>query len=135
MTPAIPSGAAGELSGFLDGTEATPHRIKLTGTEFAVGSAAVSDSAMLDEVAQVLARHPEAKIRVEGHTDPTGGQRRNQALSRERAEAVKDHLVAQGVPAGNIETSGKASSAPVGSNDSEMGRAENRRVDLVVIAR
>ena len=135
MTPASPEGAAGELSGFLAGNEATPHRIPLTGIEFAVGSAELSDSGMLDQVAEVLAQHPEAKIRVEGHTDPTGGQARNRALSRERADAVKDHLVAHGVAARQIEASGKASSDPIGSNDSASGRAQNRRVDLVVIER
>lgn len=135
MTPASPSGAAGALSAFLGGNEATPHRIPLTGIEFAVGSADVSDGGMLDDVAEVLAQHPDARIRVEGHTDPTGGQARNRALSRERADAVRDHLVSHGVAARQIETSGKASSAPIGSNDSEMGRAQNRRVDLVVIER
>ncbi len=129
------SSQTGELSAFLEGKAATPKRFPLSGVEFAVGSAAVSDPAMLDDVAKALADHPDAKIRLEGRTDPTGGKARNQALSRERAEAVKKQLVEQGVAADRIETKGMASKKPAGSKAVAQENAQERRVDLVVIKR
>jgi len=126
---------ASELSAFLDGNEATPKRFPLNGVEFALGSAAVNDPAMLDDVAKALADHPDSKIRLEGRTDATGGKARNQALSRERAEAVKKALVAQGVAADRIETKGTATKQPAGSKAMAEENAQERRVDLVVMKR
>ena len=134
--PAAPAPSrASELSTYLEGTEATPRSFPLNGVEFALGSATVSDPAMLDDVAKALADHPDAKIRLEGRTDATGGQARNKALSRERAEAVKKQLVAQGVAPDRIDTMGMASSKPAGSKAMAEANAQERRVDLVVIKR
>jgi OmpA-OmpF porin, OOP family len=71
-------------------------------------------------------------IDVVGHTDNVGSEQYNQDLSARRALAVKDYLVSAGVDAGIIDVSGKGKSEPVASNDTEQGRALNRRVEIHV---
>ena len=68
-----------------------------------------------------------------GHTDSTGDAKYNQGLSQRRAEAVRDYLVATGAPAEKLRVVGRGESEPIASNDTEEGRAENRRVEVVVI--
>ena len=68
---------------------------------------------------------------IEGHTDNVGGDAHNQALSDKRALAVKAYLVAAGVDAGRLTTQGFGASKPVSSNDTELGRSQNRRVEVV----
>ncbi len=71
-------------------------------------------------------------VTVTGHTDGLGGVAYNQKLSVRRADAVRDYLVAHGVPANKIQTAGKGKSEPVADNKTEAGRAKNRRVDVEV---
>ena len=73
-----------------------------------------------------------ADIDVIGHTDSIGSEEYNQDLSERRAGAVRDYLVANGVAADIIDVSGKGETAPVASNDTDEGRAKNRRVDIHV---
>jgi len=73
-----------------------------------------------------------ADIDVIGHTDSIGSEDYNQDLSERRAMAVRDYLVANGVAADIIDVSGKGETAPVASNDTDEGRAKNRRVDIHV---
>lgn len=68
---------------------------------------------------------------VEGHTDSIGTEETNHWLSQERAKAVKQFLVAQGVPRERLETTGHGESQPVAPNDDALGRQRNRRVDFV----
>jgi OOP family OmpA-OmpF porin len=74
-------------------------------------------------------------IEVVGHTDDVGDDAYNQELSEQRAEAVRDYLVATGVDASKIVTLGMGESMPVASNTTDEGRAENRRVDVLVLGR
>jgi outer membrane protein OmpA-like peptidoglycan-associated protein len=74
-------------------------------------------------------------IRIEGHTDSRGNPNANQLLSQRRADAVRDALIAAGVAANRITTIGLGEGQPVASNDSEEGRARNRRVDVIVTDR
>ncbi|WP_225765589.1 OmpA family protein [Inquilinus sp. Marseille-Q2685] len=86
----------------------------------------------LDQVAQFLKDDPAAKIHVVGHTDNVGGLETNMALSRARAAAVVAALVKQyGVSAGRLNPAGVGPLAPVAPNDSDDGRARNRRVELI----
>lgn len=86
----------------------------------------------LNEVAQVLKDQGFRKVIVEGHTDSQGSDTKNQELSLARAEAVRTHLVSQGLPAAQIEARGLGESRPVATNATPEGRANNRRVELVV---
>jgi outer membrane protein OmpA-like peptidoglycan-associated protein len=69
---------------------------------------------------------------VGGYTDNVGGDEMNQKLSENRAGAVRDYLVQQGVAANSVSATGFGNSAPVTSNNNAAGRQENRRVELVV---
>jgi OmpA-OmpF porin, OOP family len=89
----------------------------------------------IDRVAEVLNAYPSVHVLVEGHTDSTGDPAGNVELSRRRADAVKDALVERGVAADRIETAGLGESKPVASNDTEEGRAKNRRTEIVVTAK
>ncbi|MCJ7830070.1 MAG: OmpA family protein [Desulfobacterales bacterium] len=87
----------------------------------------------LNNVAEILARNYETKIEVGGHTDNVGSEKYNQALSERRANAVMEYLVAKGVGKYRITAKGYGFSRPHTTNDTEEGRAENRRVELGAI--
>ena len=91
-----------------------------------------SDSAVLDPIAAAIKACPDARITVIGHTDNTGNDAINTPLSASRAQAVADYLVAQGVPANAVGSRGAGSGEPVASNDTEEGRAQNRRTEIKV---
>lgn len=87
----------------------------------------------LSEVATALSQgEASSKIVVEGHTDSVGSAEMNQQLSMRRAEAVKGALVTQGVDASRVSVVGHGASQPIAENDSAAGRANNRRVEIVV---
>jgi OmpA-OmpF porin, OOP family len=86
----------------------------------------------IDEIAKLLKAEPALKLYVVGHTDNVGGLDANQKLSQARAEAVVQALVqTHGIAAARLRGCGDGPTAPVASNDSEEGRAKNRRVELV----
>ena len=86
----------------------------------------------LAKVAGILIAYPSLNIAVGGYTDNVGGDEMNQKLSENRAGAVRDYLVQQGVVASSVSATGFGNSSPVSSNDNSGGRQENRRVELVV---
>jgi OmpA-OmpF porin, OOP family len=88
--------------------------------------------AKLDQAAAVMAEHATITVAVEGHTDSVGSDAYNQKLSERRAQAAVDYLVSQGVDASRLQPTGYGESKPMASNDTADGRAQNRRVDLVV---
>lgn len=111
--------------------------IKLTmpsGVTFATNSAVLNESAIgsLNEVAGVLAQYNETTITVEGHTDITGNDSINQPLSERRAQAVAQYLNSKGVAATRITQIGYGSKRPVADNNTEAGRAQNRRVEIKI---
>ena len=85
----------------------------------------------LDNTAKVIKEHPELKIEIQGHTSKTGGFKHNMQLSDRRAEAVKKYLV-DGEHLPNLTTRGYGWTRPIDTNDTEEGRANNRRVQLEV---
>jgi outer membrane protein OmpA-like peptidoglycan-associated protein len=86
----------------------------------------------LAKVAGILEAYPGLKVQVEGYTDSVGSDDFNQKLSDNRASTVKDFLVAQGVSPNNITSQGFGKNDPVADNSSSSGRAQNRRVNMVV---
>lgn len=86
----------------------------------------------LAKVAGILVVYPGLNIAVGGYTDNVGGDARNQTLSENRAGAVRNYLVQQGVSNSSVASQGFGNSLPVASNDNSSGRQENRRVELVV---
>jgi len=86
----------------------------------------------LSQVAQALKNQAEHHFIIEGHTDAVGSSRINDELSKKRAEAVKMYLVSQGVSPELIESRGMGSTKPIADNKSAEGRANNRRVEIVV---
>jgi outer membrane protein OmpA-like peptidoglycan-associated protein len=86
----------------------------------------------LAKVAGILIAYPGLNIEVGGYTDNVGGDAMNQKLSENRAGAVRDYLVEQGVTINSVSSKGYGNTLPVASNDNSAGRQENRRVELVV---
>ncbi len=86
----------------------------------------------LAKVSGILLSYPNLKLQVEGYTDNIGSDEYNQKLSEERADSVRDYLVTEGVAQPNISATGYGKSDPVADNSTSSGRAENRRVQLVV---
>jgi outer membrane protein OmpA-like peptidoglycan-associated protein len=86
----------------------------------------------LAKVAGILQAYPGLKLQVEGYTDSVGSDMMNQKLSENRADAVKAFLIGQGVQPDNITSTGYGKSNPVADNSTAKGRAQNRRVQLVV---
>jgi OOP family OmpA-OmpF porin len=91
------------------------------------------DSAgLLDRLIETALRCPGANIEIAGHTDADGEDGFNQALSEKRAQAVADYLVKAGLPANRFTAAGYGSTQPVASNDTDEGKARNRRIDFLV---
>jgi outer membrane protein OmpA-like peptidoglycan-associated protein len=89
----------------------------------------------LNQVATALREQTDQSITIEGYTDNVGADDKNQELSLRRAQAVRDYLVAQGVPAERVQAVGRGEGSPVAPNSTPEGRANNRRVEIVVGAR
>ncbi len=98
---------------------------------FATGSHVILEKShkLLDDVAHIVLEHPSiVRLEIEGHTDSVGKDSANKALSQMRAESVRDYLVSQGVYAERLHAIGYGEEKPIASNDTEEGRAQNRRV-------
>jgi outer membrane protein OmpA-like peptidoglycan-associated protein len=109
-------------------------RVSTHGILFATGSATIEGESTptLQEIADMLTTHPDLKLLIEGHTDNVGSAAANQALSEQRAAAVKQYLVSKnGIAAARLQTKGYGASKPAASNDTPAGRQQNRRVELV----
>jgi outer membrane protein OmpA-like peptidoglycan-associated protein len=99
--------------------------------EFASAQLQPESNTVLDQVAAVLRRHPEWRLRIEGHTDDVGNESGNLSLSRQRADAVRAALLRRlGHDGGQLEAEGYGKSRPRESNATLSGRARNRRVEL-----
>jgi outer membrane protein OmpA-like peptidoglycan-associated protein len=102
---------------------------------FAAGKVEVGPGAQrsVDKLADFLKAYPKRNVLIEGHSDNLGHEEYNLRLSQQRAEAVRDLLVARGVAAQRIRTKGYGSKFPVVDNDSAAGRQQNRRVEVIVL--
>lgn len=88
---------------------------------------------VLDKLAQTLTEYNQTVIQIAGHTDSIGSKAYNMNLSVQRADSVKAYLVGRGVPSARLVTIGAGPDYPIASNDTEQGRAENRRVEITIV--
>ncbi len=103
----------------------------LKGIQFETGKSIIKPASfvILDKVIKVLSKNPSFKrLKIEGHTDNVGKPEKNLALSNDRALAVKDYLVKNGIPAFKLIANGYGSTKPAATNDTQVGRDTNRRV-------
>ncbi len=147
---ALIGGALGALSGGLAGrymdnqakelesvaeTRRTEEGVVVTMKDkilFDVDSASLKPAAQgsLRSISEVLAKYPKTEVTIAGHTDSTGKASYNQTLSERRASAVRFYLVDQGIAARRVTATGFGADQPIESNTDEMGRSQNRRVEL-----
>lgn len=105
---------------------------------FNTGSAELDmqkSQAQLSNIVQIMNAYPSVELKIGGYTDNTGSEEANMAISQQRAEAVVAALTAQGISADRLHPEGYGPAHPVASNDTEAGRAQNRRIDVRVRAR
>lgn len=93
-----------------------------------------SASSNLDKLTTILKEYPDTDIEIQGHTDSKGTDEYNMTLSEKRAGSVATYLRAKGIASNRIRTKGYGETAPVASNDTEDGRAQNRRVNFLITA-
>lgn len=134
------AGSGGQGAGAAGGVSALEQSLAETGQAdvysiyFSFNSDAIREESepTLKEIAEILRRHPDWKLSVNGHTDNVGGDKSNLALSQRRAAAVKDALVKRHrIEASRLVSGGMGESAPKDTNETVEGRARNRRVELV----
>jgi OOP family OmpA-OmpF porin len=106
----------------------TKFNFEVASTKLARGS-----EGSVDELAQFLKSNPDSVIHVEGFADSTGDTQANETLSENRAAAIKNALVAKGIDASRVETSGMGESNPVAPNDNVQDRAQNRRAEVTLV--
>ena len=95
------------------------------------GPAALLAKPIIDQIVQMMNSNPDLKIGVEGHTDNVGTPASNKTLSEARAKSVVSAIVAQGIAADRLSPVGFGQDKPIADNNTEEGRAQNRRVELV----
>jgi outer membrane protein OmpA-like peptidoglycan-associated protein len=107
-------------------------RARIYGINFDTDSDTIKDESKptLDKIAATLKAKPDWKITIEGHTDSTSTPQHNQQLSERRAVSVKAYLQTAGIDPTRLKTIGYGATKPVASNDTELGRAQNRRVEM-----
>ena len=128
--PGTPRGVAVDANG-------CPQKgsITLEGITFDYNSANLAAGSLniLDDVADGLKKHPRLKVELQGHTDSRGPDAYNLTLSQKRADAVRAYLLKDGVPLTQITAKGYGEGQPIADNNTDAGRAKNRRVVMFVI--
>ena len=131
----VPQGSMNyNLANFLGGAEPAPKTFVFDHLNFESTSTNFTPESMsmVDNLASVLKAYPNSRVQLAGYTDNTGDPQANRQLSQNRADAVKAILVNQGVGGARILTVGMGQDHPIASNDTEAGRASNRRLELTV---
>lgn len=110
-------------------------KIELDNVLYNTGKAVLkaSSSQTLDELVRILEQHPAINIEIDGHTDNEGNAETNMQLSEDRAHSVYNYLVSKGINKERLSYKGYGDTAPVASNDTEEGRAKNRRTEVKIV--
>ena len=111
----------------------TDGKIITYGITFDIGKATIKPESMgeINRIVTLMTENPELKFSVEGHTDNTGNAANNQTLSDARSQAVVDKLIEMGVAKDRLKAAGKGQTSPIADNNTDEGRAKNRRVEFV----
>lgn len=130
------AGSAGEqMMSFIKGGAEGDGRFKFNNLNFASGSDVIdaASSVEVDNLAAILNAYSDVKVRIEGYTDSQGNADSNLSLSQRRAEAVRTKLLSAGIDASRIESQGFGASNPIADNETSEGRAQNRRIEVVIV--
>jgi len=115
----------------------TPSNIQISDkVQFELGSDKLMPVSfpLLDAVAQVMIENPQIEIiEIAGHTDASGGAKRNRELSQQRAESVRQYLISKSIAKGRLQAKGYGPDKPIAGNDTPEGREANRRVEFVIV--
>ena len=134
----IPGASSTVVKSLTDGAGATSSKSTVADDlrfDDATGKLKSESSAATTRLAKVLTAFGKVKLKIEGHTDNMGDPGDNKKKSLERATAVKDALVEAGVPADRITVEGAGQEHPIAANDTEEGRAANRRIELSIVSK
>ncbi|MGV3478913.1 MAG: OmpA family protein [Sphingobium sp.] len=137
-TITVEQGSVGQqLAVYLASTDPAPRSFQIGGDQFADWSATARPEvrAMVPGLVELLKSYPAVRLRLVGHTDNVGEPAANLKLSEDRARMARQHLVDAGISEGRIEVEGKGLTQPIADNATVEGRARNRRVELIVIAK
>jgi outer membrane protein OmpA-like peptidoglycan-associated protein len=113
-----------------------PIYFPLAHINFKFGTAEISGAdpiPVLEEVVRIMKDNPNIRVEIQGHTDSIGSDESNQTLSVARSEAVKAYLLNRGIDGSRLQTRGFGETRPIDSNDTDLGRARNRRIEFVVV--
>ena len=126
-----------DLQAYLASSEGTPRTFEFERLNFDTGRADIRavDRATVDGIAQILNAYPAARVRLIGYADARGGTDANADLGARQADSVKAGLIAKGVAADSIDTASGGETGAARSNATAQGQAENRRTELVVLAK
>ena len=118
---------------YIAGQKFTDKKIVTHGINFDVNKSTIRPESMgtLNMIVQVMKDNPDIKFEIGGHTDSDGDDASNMALSKQRADAVKNQLVDMGIDGSRLTTKGYGESKPIGDNKTPEGKANNRRVEFV----
>jgi K(+)-stimulated pyrophosphate-energized sodium pump len=119
---------------YLDGKGTGDKRFALDGLTYEAGCPYLKQDGVdaVDTLADALKKHPETKVTIEGFTDNSGSAEANEYISRTRAEFTEKQLVMCGIDKSRIEIAGRGTENPIASNDSDDGKAQNRRAEVVI---
>jgi OOP family OmpA-OmpF porin len=109
-------------------------KVVLKGVNFETNKATLrkESETILTMAYNALVANPNVQVEISGHTDNVGSQQSNQVLSLKRAQAVRNWLVQEGIASNRMKTVGKGLNEPISSNETDAGRAENRRIEFYV---
>jgi outer membrane protein OmpA-like peptidoglycan-associated protein len=119
---------------YLDGKGTEVNRFALEGLTYVQGCPYLTQEGVdsVDTLSDLLKKHPEAKVSIESYADDVGSEKANQQLTKWRATVIEKQLVQCGVEPSRIEIAARGEADPIASNDSEDGKAENRRTEIVL---
>jgi outer membrane protein OmpA-like peptidoglycan-associated protein len=132
----VPQGSIGyNLANYLASNDPAPRTFTFDNLNYDTASSALTPASgpTVTAITSILKAYPNAMVKVVGFTDNQGNPASNQALSERRATTVRAQLVSSGVPADHVEASGMGEQNPVADNNTDAGRAANRRTELVVL--